>query len=108
MATRKVQSNSNTQSVATKATVSRGRGKQRTIFTAEQLASQYGVSGKVFRKWLRSGDTVIGVNDGKYTRYGFDADAKATRELLKQADERFGKPAVVRQARQRKAQQQTS
>ncbi len=43
---------------------------------------------KKFRAMIRSGETYIGPNDGKYTHYQFSSDANEVKELIQQARER--------------------
>lgn len=70
------------------ALVSVGAGKsQKTIVSANQLASALGVDGKRLRGWLRSAD-VLG-NDGRYSHYAIDCAAKDGQTLIRRASERF-------------------
>jgi len=75
------------KSAATKVTVVGTGGKGHTMITAEQLASQLGVTGKRLRAYLRS-DGALG-NDRVYTRYGIDIDSKDGKALVVAATARF-------------------
>jgi len=75
------------KSAATKVTVVGSGAKGHTMITAEQLASQLGVTGKRLRAYLRS-DGALG-NDRVYTRYGIDIDSKDGKALVVAATARF-------------------
>lgn len=65
-----------------------GAGKStKTVVSANQLATALGIDGKRLRGWLRSAD-VLG-NDGKYSHYAIDCDAKDGQTLIQRASERF-------------------
>ncbi len=70
------------------ALVSVGDAKsQATVVSANQLADALGIDGKRLRGYLRSAD-VLG-NDGRYSHYAINTNAKDGQALIRRASERF-------------------